>query len=135
MTETVSARVRRRIKEEMQRKRLNQTDVAEMLKWTQSRVSKVLTGRTQLGVDELTELCFVLDLSLVEMVRDQGLEFVAEMTPTELRMLQNFRKSPKDWQASILTILSVSPSPTAERFATPPKFTSLGTTIRKPKLK
>lgn len=92
MGETVADRARRRVREEMDRQHLNQSDIAGRLGWTQTRVSKILNGKIELGVDDLGALCFALGLSLTEAVRDHGLEFCAEMQPTELRMLERFRQ-------------------------------------------
>ena len=105
MSETVADRVRARLKDEMTRQDLSQRDVAGMLKWPQSRVSKVLNGRIGLDVDDVAELCFALSISPVEAVRDHGLEFVADLTPSELRLLQTLRQLPPDVLAAVATLI------------------------------
>lgn len=114
MAFTASDRARARIREEMAKKNLSQTDVANLLEWTQSRMSKILNGRTELGVDELSALCFALGLSMVECVRDHGLEFCADMTPTELRMLERLRELGTPIQTAIMSLLQVQTSTTKE---------------------
>ena len=116
-----SDRARARLREEMARKNLNQTDIANLLKWTESRVSKVLTGRTELGVDDLGELCWSVGITLTEATRDHGLEFCAEMTPTELRVLENLRRlAPAERDAYVL-MLKARASDLPDRHARPLK--------------
>ena len=100
--------VRARLREEVDRQKLSQRDLAGLLGWSQSRVGKVLTGRVELGVDELEALCLVLNVRPTEMVRDRDLEFSAEMTPLELAILQRFRRLPKDDADAYLRILRIA---------------------------
>jgi transcriptional regulator with XRE-family HTH domain len=105
--------VRLRLREEMLRRGLSQRDLAHQLQWSQGRLAKVLTGRTDLRYNDMVAVCQMIGLSIVEAVRDHGLEFCAEMTPTELRVLERFRQLPHLIPA-ILLILNVS-SPDARR--------------------
>jgi len=107
MAEDPSDRAIQRLKDEMERKNLNQTDVAALLGWEPSRVSKILTRKIELKVDDLALLCFALNLSLVEVVRDHGLEFCAEMRPAELRILERLRQLPPHVFEALITLLSV----------------------------
>lgn len=108
MGDTVAARARRRIREEMTRQDLNQSDVAGRLGWTQSRISKALSGHNKtLDVDDLAALCFAVGLSLVEAVRDHGMEFCADMTPTELRVLERYRQLEPAERDAYLTLMRV----------------------------
>ena len=75
----------------MLRRRINQAALADRIGWTQSKVSKVLNGETALCVDDLEALCSGVGLRLTEVVRDHGLEFCAELTPAELRVLEGLR--------------------------------------------
>lgn len=97
---------RLRMREEMLRRGLNQRELSAQLDWSQGRLGKVLTGRTDLKVNDMAAVCQVLGLSVVEAVRDRGLEFCAEMTPTELRTLERIRQLPKAIEA-IMTLLDV----------------------------
>jgi transcriptional regulator with XRE-family HTH domain len=97
---------RQRIREEMERKDINTRDLAQMLGWSQGKVGHLLTGYTAMGLDELERLCFGIGLSPVEAIRDRGLEFCSEMTPTQLRILQRVQQLPK-YEDAILTLLDV----------------------------
>ena len=112
MAFTAADRARNRIREEMARKNLNQADIADLLQWTESRVSKIMNGRTELGVNELEALCFATGLTMTEAVRDRGLEFCAEMTPTELRMLELLRALPQTLRDHFYGMLSFHSAPT-----------------------
>jgi transcriptional regulator with XRE-family HTH domain len=117
-----SDQARLRVREEMERQRLSQRDVAGLLGWSQSRVAKILTGRVQLVLDDLEALCFAVSLPLTEAVRDHGLEFCAEMTPTELRALESLRRTSDEDRAAILTLLRVRTKPAQpDRYAAPLK--------------
>jgi len=103
----LSERVLARIRDEMREQGISQPDLAAMLKCSQSRISKILTAAAKLKVDTLSDLCLVLSLPVTEVVRDRGMEFVAEMTPTELRVFQQYRKLTPDMQETFAKLLSV----------------------------
>jgi transcriptional regulator with XRE-family HTH domain len=105
MTDTTSTRARERIRLEMHRLKLNQADLANQINWTQSKVSKVLNGDTELAVEDLDALCFAVNLRITEAVRDHGMEFCAELTPTELRIVEGLRHRGPDVVAAILKLL------------------------------
>ncbi len=107
MIETLAQRVRRRIREELDRKKIVQTDIAGQLQWSQAKVAQKLNGRTPWTLDELEGLCFIAGISPVEAIRDRGMEFCAEMTPTELRMLEHFRKLAPTVRDAYLTLLNI----------------------------
>jgi transcriptional regulator with XRE-family HTH domain len=122
----LSEQVRLRLREEMDRLDLSQRDVANLLKWSQSKVAHQLTGRVEMSVDDLAELCFALNLNPTEAVRDRGMEFCAEMTPTELRILERIRQLPPPVLAAIMTLLDV-------RTKTRPEDRHAAATVKKPK--
>lgn len=105
---TLADRARLRLREEMSRKHLSQRDLADLLKWSQSRVARALTGRSGIALDDLEALCFGVGLSVVEAVRDHGLEFLADMTPTELRILERIRQLPTPVLDAVMTLLAVN---------------------------
>jgi len=121
MADSPSERARRRLTDEMKKQHLSQRDLAGLLNWSQSKVSKLLKGRSDLGVDDLFELCFAVSLSPLEALRDRGLEFYAEMTPTELRVLEQLRAMSQAERDAFLVLLrarvgpSEAPSATARR--------------------
>jgi transcriptional regulator with XRE-family HTH domain len=104
---TRSEDVRLRLRDEMTRRKLSQRDVAGLLGWSQSKVAHILTGHVVLSVDDLADFCFALGLRLTEAVRDHGLEFCAEMTPTELRIVERVRQLPKPWLDAVMTLLDL----------------------------
>lgn len=107
MAEKLSERVRLRLREEMARQDISQRHVAQILKSNQSRISKLLNGRVAFNLDDLESFCFVLGIPPTEAVRDLGMEFCAEMTPTELRFLEQIRKVPKDILPGVLWMFDV----------------------------
>lgn len=123
-----SVSARQRIRDEMDRQKLSQRDVADLLSWSQSRVGKLLTGRVELGVDDLNSLAFAVGLTLTEVVRDRGMEFCAELTPTELRFLQMWKKSSQADRDAVVQLLTGRPKlDTEERRASrkkPPRKSS-----------
>jgi len=118
----LSEQIRLRLREEMARQKLSTRDVAGLTKWSQSKVSHVLTAHVGLKVDDLADLCFALSLPVTEAVRDHGLEFCAEMTPTELRILERIRQLPPPVLDAVLTILDVrTKTRPQDRRASPPE--------------
>ena len=83
---------RLRIREEMDRKGITTREVADLLEWSQGKVGHLLTGYTELGVDDLGALCFAVGISPVEAVRDRGTQFCAEMTPMQLRVHERIKQ-------------------------------------------
>jgi transcriptional regulator with XRE-family HTH domain len=117
-----SERVIQRIRDEMARKHLSQLEVAGLLQWTQSRVTQKLNHRSPTTLDELEALCFAVGMSVVEVVRDPGLEFVADMTPSEMRIVQRMRQLAPPVIQAILTILRLNETTEVEtRYAKKPK--------------
>ena len=65
-------------------------------------------------------LCFALNLRVTEVVRDHGLEFCAELTPTELRTLDQIRQlPPKEYEAIKLFLERLTKTRIEERRARP----------------
>lgn len=111
-TSPVAARIRQRIKEEMKSRGITQTMLGDALSrltrefWSQSKVAKVLNGRVGLQLDDLSAICQVIDIGLAEVVRDRGMEFYAELTPTEVRIIEEIRRD-ADVQQVVLGILRI----------------------------
>lgn len=113
---TTSQRVRDRLREELKARDITQRELADALSkqtrefWTQSKVAKVLGGHVELKVDDADAIAKVAGIFLTEAVRDRGLEFYAEMTPTELRILERLRQRPNVLHG-IMAILDMVPGP------------------------
>lgn len=100
--------VRHRLREELERT-TTERELAELLTKSQSWISHRLTGRVTITLDDLEAFCFGLNVSPVEVVRDRGLDFVAEMTPSESRLFTELRRAPEPVRAAILTLLNLKP--------------------------
>ncbi len=118
---TASERVRLRIREEMHHKKLTQMDLVGRTLWTPSRMSKVLHGKIPMTIEDLESLASAVGLPLTELVRDHGVEFCAQMTPTEMRVLDAFRALPDDADRDAFERLLNVKRLTHERRAAPPK--------------
>lgn len=95
-----------RLRAEMERKRLSTRDVAGILSWSQSRVQKILAASRGLSVDDLEALCFAVGISMPESVRDHGMEWMAELTPSEFRLIELFRHLSKPKQDAWLLLIA-----------------------------
>lgn len=119
---TLNDRVREVLRAEKDRQGLTEKDIADFVSWGQSKVAQKLRGRTPITLNELESMCFALSIQPTEAVRDHGLEFVTEMTPTELRLFERIRKLSAEQRTAILTLLHVQEAP-ARRATPPPKKT------------
>lgn len=123
MSDDLNTRVRNRLRDEKAKLKLSETDIAGQLQWSQPRVAQKLTGRTPITLNELESLCFAMGISPSECVRDRGLEFMAEMTPTELRALEQLRRMSTNDRDAFFHLLGAKARANdgPERYATPPK--------------
>ena len=111
-------RIRLRLREELDARDISQRDLADALSrkgleiWTQSRVGKILTGRVALCVDDVEAFANALGLDLVEVVRDRGREFCADLTPSQMKLITIVRDN--GLEDSFIEILERKPrSPVA----------------------
>lgn len=115
---TAADRTRRRLKEELDARGISQRDLADILSrrdteiWTQSKLGKILNGRVELKVEDVDLIARAAGINLTEAVRDRGMEFCAEMTPSELRVLERLRQRP-DFLEGVMMLLDI-PSTTAK---------------------
>lgn len=107
---TAAERALLRVREEMNERHISQRDLAALLRCSQGRITKILNGGVNLRVDDLETLADAVGLRLTELVRDRGLEFYAEMTPSELRIFQTIRRSPKVMQG-VMILLDIPGAP------------------------
>lgn len=119
-SQTLNDRVRDRLKTEKAALGLSEQDLANWMQWGKSKVAQKLGGRTDLTLNELESLCSALSITPTEAVRDRGLEFCAELTPTELRLLEQIRKLDGPTREAILHLANVKRAIGPERFATDP---------------
>jgi len=105
---TIAERVVMRIREEMTERHISQRDIAETLKCSQGRVAKILNGGVNLRVNDVGVLAEAVGITVVEALRDRGLEFFAELTPSEVRILDRLRRRPPDVLQAVAMLLGVS---------------------------
>lgn len=83
--------VRLRLRDLLQTRGVTQTELTRRLTkasgetWLIDHVSKLLRGEIRLRVEDVVLMCEVAGISLVELFREPGREYVADLTPTELR--------------------------------------------------
>lgn len=91
---TLAERAVMRIREEMTERHVTQRDLAKDLKCSQGRVAKLLNAGVHLRINDVAILADAVGITVVEAIRDRGLEFYAELTPSEVRILEYLRRSP-----------------------------------------
>lgn len=124
MVPDLGTRLCAQLRDELWRRKISQRDLARRLtertgeRWSQSRVQKILNGRVKLVVEDVAAIAEMVGLSLVELVREPGREFVADCTPSELRMLMRIRERPDLFEP--LTTLLLARETDPERLRRPP---------------
>lgn len=99
--DTLSERARMRLRDELYARRIMQRDACAHLEratgetWSQSRLSKTLNGEVGLLVDIAAALADMAGITLVDIVREPGRELVADLTPSEMQLLQAVRSRPQ----------------------------------------
>jgi transcriptional regulator with XRE-family HTH domain len=106
---SLSRRVCHRLREVMDEQGMSQRDLSRMLGCSQGRVAKLLSGATELRLDDLETICVALDIRPVEAVRDLGLEFFAELTPTQVRLFHRLGQLDAPHMSAILLIAGLTP--------------------------
>lgn len=101
---TVAERAVLRIREEMTERKISQRALADRLKCSQGRVAKMLNGGVNLRLDDVGVLAEAVGITIVEAIRDRGLEFYAELTPSEVRILERLRRRPNALQGALLML-------------------------------
>lgn len=103
---SIARRVIERIRDEMDTRDVTQRDLASRMHCSQGKVAKVLNGRMTLTMKDAETMAEAVGLTVCEAVRDRGLEFYAEMTPIEVRILERLRQRPETALA-LLTLLDI----------------------------
>lgn len=116
---SISSNALLRIREEMHNKDINQRDMAERLKCSQGRVNKMLNGGVNLRVEDLGALARAVGLPITETLRDRGLEFYAEVTPREQRILERLRQRGSHVEQAVLQLLDVEEKPLRRKVGRP----------------
>lgn len=107
-----AADIRERLRVALGQRRLTQAELCARLTrrtgaiWHQQHMSKLLGGSNPMTLEQLVLICDVADLSMVDLVRQPGREFVADLTPSELRILELVRDVPEA-TGHIVQLLSI----------------------------
>ena len=92
--------LRLRLRQMLQDKGISQSRLCQLLTaatgepWLIQRMGKLLNGQILLRVEDLVLMARAADISLVEIVREPGKEFMADLTPSELKMIHTMRDRP-----------------------------------------
>jgi len=109
----LSSRLRARLRELLALHRVTQVTLCERLttltgeRWHQQHMSKLLNGGNMMTIEQLALIADAAGLSLVDIVREPGREFVADATPSELRLIHAVRANP-DILPALLQLLGPS---------------------------
>lgn len=104
---TISQTAVVRIREEMRAKNISQRDLAEKFRCSQGKIAKLLNNTVKLRVEDLARLANAVGIPITEAIRDRGLEFYAEVTPLEQRILERIRQRGGGVQSAILQLLDI----------------------------
>lgn len=101
MAPRLSDRVRARLREKLEVRKLSQRKLAALLAketnalWNQMDVSRILKGSVKLKVDDLETIARVMGGAVVELVHEQGREYVADLLPLEKALIDLIREDPR----------------------------------------
>lgn len=115
---TLAQRAVARIREEMSERKISQRDLAKELKCSQGRVAKLLNGGVHLRINDVGRMAEAVGLEPAEVVRDRGLTFYANMTPTEVAIVDRLRRRPQALQG-LLLMLDIKADETRTRVQVP----------------
>lgn len=124
----LSEEVRNRIREELGKRKWSFRHAARLLDWNASSVYHLMDGTVEFRVDDVEAFGTILQMRPTELVRDRGLEFVADMTPTELRLFERIRALDPKQRDAIMTVLHIA-APEARR-ALPKRAVKHGRGVR-----
>jgi len=104
-------RVRERLRRWLELTRLSQRDVAPELGKTQPWLAAVLQGKNEVRLRDLDDIATAMRTTAADLVRDESERYLIELTPTELRIVEQLRRRPDSLDA-IATLLRVkTPGP------------------------
>lgn len=101
MAARVDDPIRLRLRQLLLDRKVSQTELCKRLtrmtgeEWLIARLGKVLNGHIRMRVADLVWIAKAADLSLVDIVREPGRELVADLTDTELALVNAMREQPQ----------------------------------------
>lgn len=108
--------LRLRLREALHAKRVSQSELTKRLsaktgdEWLIAHVSKILNGHIRLRVEDFLLMVDVAGLSLVDLVREPGRELIADLTPTELRLIHALRDHPAIMRPLVDVVATLTPT-------------------------
>jgi transcriptional regulator with XRE-family HTH domain len=101
-----ASRVRERMKRWMDVTQVGQREFASDLKKTQVWLQKILSGENDVRLKDLDAVADAMRTTASELVRSEDERYQLELTPTEVRLLENLRRRPEAFAglASLLRI-------------------------------
>lgn len=108
--------LRLRLRESLHKRGVSQSELVKRLsaasgeEWLIAHVSKIINGHIRLRVEDLLLIAQVADLSLVELFREPGRELVADLTPTELRLVHALRDHAEIMRPLVDVVLLLTPT-------------------------
>lgn len=94
-TTNPAERVRERMRRWMELTRLPQMEVARELGKTQPWLDKILQGKNYVRLRDLDQIAAAMRTTASELVRDESEHYTLELTPTELRFVEQLRRRPE----------------------------------------
>lgn len=92
-------RVRQRMARWMELAGLSQRDFADDLHKTQVWLQKILAGENDVRLRSLDEIAQAMRTTAAELVRGEDERYQLELTPTEVRIIEQLRRRPEAFQA------------------------------------
>lgn len=112
---TPADRIRLRFRELLHQRGISQQKLCDTLTaqtgepWFIQRMSKLLNGKNELKVGDLIVMCRAAEISLIELFREPGRELIADLTPTELRLIHALRDYPAIMQPLVDVVATLTP--------------------------
>lgn len=116
---TPAERVRERMARWLEVTGLTQREFADALQKTQVWLQKVLKGENDVRLRQLDEIARAMRTTAAELIRDDEERYQLELTPTEVRIMEQLRRAPESY-AAIATLLHVPHLPPHSTATEPP---------------
>lgn len=106
LEDSAAERVRERLRHWMDVTGIGQREFAAELQKTQVWLQKVLKGENHVRLRDLDQVAFAMRTTAAELVRAKDDRYQLELTPTEVRIIENLRRRPDAFDA-LATLLHI----------------------------
>lgn len=119
-TDSPAERVRDRMKRWLEMTGITQAAFAQDIKKSQVWLQKILTGENHVRLRDLDDVADAMRTTAAELVRGSDERYQLELTPTEVRVLEQLRRRPELFGAitTFLNIPSAVGHPRSDKRAT-----------------